>query len=120
VDRIMISVRCETHGHHYWRLVLRTQAQEHTFCRSCVRVHHFRLVPANSFWQWTSRCVSRNTKTNQKYIKHINVLYYIWLATCFDPYRIIIRPSSWIKSLKHSVHYWDPTNVYRQYGWHHV
>jgi hypothetical protein len=39
------------------------------------------------------------------YIKHINLLYK--LATCFDPYRVIIRPSYWIMLLKHCVHYWD-------------
>ena len=39
-------------------------------------------------------------------------LYYIWLATYFDPCRIIIRPSSWIKPLKHCINIWDPINVH--------
>jgi hypothetical protein len=43
----------------------------------------------NFFLQWTSRCVNRNTTTNQMYVKHINI-YYAWSATCFDPYRLII------------------------------
>jgi len=31
--------------------------------------------------------------TNQMYVTHINFVYYVRLATCFNPYRIIIRPS---------------------------
>jgi len=26
------------------------------------------------------------------YVKHINFIYFVRLATCFDPYKIIIRP----------------------------
>jgi len=31
--------------------------------------------------------------TNQMYVKHINFIYFVRLATCSDLYRIIIRPS---------------------------
>ena len=54
---------------------------------------------------------NNNRTTNQMYVKHINSFYFVWSATCFDPYRVIIRPSSWNKSLKHCVRYWDPNNV---------
>ena len=41
----------------------------------------------------TSRYKLNNMITNQMYVKHVNFIYYVRLATCFDTYRIIIRPS---------------------------
>jgi len=26
------------------------------------------------------------------YVKHINFIYFVILATCFDPYRTVMRP----------------------------
>ena len=56
--------------------------------------------------------------TNQMYVKHISFIYYVTLATGFDPYRIIFRPliesslsnTAYITGTLINVN-WDPNNV---------
>ena len=66
---------------------------------------------STALWIWSKSfwCVVKYWNNKTIYVKQISLLYK--LGTCFDPYRVIIRPSYCIIYLKRCSHYWDPNNV---------
>ena len=102
-----------------WRDLFRQDACKGTELFVYLNIYLCFVIPTPyTYFSWDKNKFTK-TKTNQMYVKHIN-FYFVCSAICFETYRAIIRSSSWIKSLKHCVRYWDPTNIYKQWGWQHV